>query len=181
MPCATPHARSVVSDGTPEVWHERARHEHGVDLGAVARPSPAATLHAVANFLFKTEPSEYAFADLEREGRTVWSGISNATALIHLRTVRKGDTVVVYHSGKEKQAVAIARAASDPYPDPKLGDPKRVVVDLAPVRALRQPVLLATFRADPVLKTTELVRISRLSVMPLSAAHLKQILKLGGA
>jgi predicted RNA-binding protein with PUA-like domain len=135
----------------------------------------------MASFLFKTEPGEYAFADLERERRTVWSGIRNPTALIHLRTVRKGDQVVIYHSGKDRAAVGIAVAESDPYPDPKLGDPKRVVLDLVPVRALARPVAIAKFRADPVLKQTELIRITRLSVMPLTAAQFDRVLELAKA
>ena len=132
----------------------------------------------MASFLFKTEPGEYAFADLEREKQTVWSGIKNPTALIHLRTVRKGDRVVIYHSGKDKAAVGTAVAESDPYPDPKLGDPKRVVLDLKPVRALARRVAIAEFRADPVLKQTELIRITRLSVMPLTAAQFDRVLDL---
>jgi predicted RNA-binding protein with PUA-like domain len=135
----------------------------------------------MASFLFKTEPGEYAFADLERERRTVWSGIGNPTALIHLRTVRKGDQVVIYHSGKDKAAVGIAVADSDPYPDPKLGDPRRVVLDVKPVRALARPVAIAEFRADPVLKKTELIRITRLSVMPLTAAQFDRVLELAKA
>lgn len=134
----------------------------------------------MASFLFKTEPSEYSFSDLARDRRTTWSGISNATALIHLRTVKPGDSIVVYHSGKEKQAVGLAIATTAPYPDPKLGDPKRVVVDIEAVRALSKPVPLSSFRSDRVLKTTELVRITRLSVMPLTTAHFNQILKLAG-
>ena len=129
----------------------------------------------MACFLFKTEPSSYAFADLVREKRTVWEGVANAVALKHLRTIVNGDTVLIYHTGDEKSVVGVARAVSDPYADPKLDDPKRTVVDLAPVRALKHPVALSTFRADPVLATTELVRISRLSVMPLTAAHLARI------
>ena len=77
--------------------------------------------------------------------------------------------------------VGIAKAVSEPYADPKLGDPKRVVVDLAPVRALKKPVALATFRADPILRTPELVRLARLSVMPLTPAHLERIEKLSSA
>jgi len=135
----------------------------------------------VASFLFKTEPSEYAFAHLQREKRTTWSGVTNALALIHLRSVRKGDTVVIYHSGKDKAAVGLARAASAPYPDPDAGDPKRVVVDLAPLRAFATPVPLATFKADAVLRGTELVRISRLSVMPLTPEHFARVLERTGA
>jgi len=134
----------------------------------------------MATFLFKTEPTAYAFGDLVRDKRSVWDGVSNALALKHLRSVAKGDTVVIYHTGDEKAAVGIAKALSDPYPDPKLGDPKRVVVDLAPVRALKQPVALSAFRADAVLKTAELVRLPRLPVMPLTAMHLARIEKLAG-
>lgn len=132
----------------------------------------------MASFLFKTEPTEYAFSDLVRERRTTWSGIRNATALIHLRTVRKGDQVVIYHSGKDKAAVGLAVAGSDPYPDPEFGDPKRVVLDLEPVRAFQRSVSIAEFRADPVLKGTELVRFTRLSVMPLTGAQFDRVRKL---
>ncbi len=135
----------------------------------------------MATFLFKSEPSTYSYADLVRDKRAVWDGVSNPVALKHLGSVRRGDVVVIYHTGDEKQAVGLAVAASDPYPDPKLGDPKRLVVDLRPDRALPKPVTLATVKADPVLMTTELARLPRLSVMPFSAAHFKQLLKLAGA
>jgi len=92
----------------------------------------------MARFLVKTEPSAYSFADLRRDGRAVWDGVSNPVALKHLATIRKDDTVVVYHTGDEKQAIGLAVAASDAYPDPKLKDPKRVVVDL---KMKWQPVL----------------------------------------
>lgn len=135
----------------------------------------------MAAFLFKTEPSEYSYADLARDKRTVWQGVTNALALIHLRQVKRGDFVVVYHSGAEKRAVGLAVAASDAYADPDLDDPKRVVVDLAPGKPLPTPVPLGTFKTDTVLRTTELVRISRLSVMPLTDAHLARVLSLSGA
>jgi predicted RNA-binding protein with PUA-like domain len=132
-------------------------------------------------WLFKTEPSDYSFADLVRDGRVVWEGVSNATALIHLRKVEKGDVVVVYHTGSEKRAVGLAVVSSGAHPDPKLGDPKRVVVDLEPGKALPEPVPLATFRADEVLATTDLVRISRLSIVPLTDAHFARLLALAKA
>src|SRR3977135_2323956 len=88
----------------------------------------------MARFLVKTEPSTYSFDDLQRDKRTVWDGVSNPVALKHLATIRKGDTVIVYHTGDEKQAVGLAVAASDAYPDPKFKDPKRPVVDLAAER-----------------------------------------------
>ena len=135
----------------------------------------------MAAFLFKTEPSEYAFADLVRDRRTTWEGISNALALIHLRSVKKGDTVVIYHTGAEKRAVGLAVVVKGAYADPGSEDPRRVVVDLKPVRALPAPVALAVFKRDPVLCATELVRISRLSVMPLTDTQLARVLELAGA
>ncbi len=135
----------------------------------------------MAAWLFKTEPSDYAFADLARDKRVVWEGVSNALALIHLRKVKKGDVVVIYHTGAEKRAVGLAVASGDPYADPKLKDPKRAVVDLAPGQALPAPVSLATFKTDALLKATELVRNSRLSVMPLTEAQLARVLQLAGA
>jgi len=134
----------------------------------------------MARFLVKTEPSTYSFADLQRDKRTVWDGVSNPVALKHLATIRKGDTVIVYHTGDEKQAVGLAVAASDAYPDPKLKDPKRPVVDLAADRALPEPVTLAQVKADVVLKGTELARLPRLSVMPFSEAHFLRLLRLAG-
>jgi len=134
----------------------------------------------MARFLVKTEPSTYSFSDLERDKRTVWDGVSNPVALKHLATIRKGDSVIVYHTGDEKQAVGIAVAASDAYPDPKFKDPKRPVVDLAADRALPEPVTLAQVKADVVLKGTELARLPRLSVMPFSEAHFRRLLKLAG-
>lgn len=132
----------------------------------------------MAAWLFKTEPGEYSYADLARDKRTVWSGVSNALALIHLRKIAKGDTVVVYHTGAQKSAVGLATVSKGPYPDPELADAKRVVVDLKPLRALANAVHLSVFKNDSVLRTTELVRISRLSVMPLTAAHLERLLTL---
>ena len=135
----------------------------------------------MARFLVKTEPSTYSFADLVRDQRTVWDGVSNPVALKHLATIRKGDTVVVYHTGDEKQAIGLAIAVSDAYPDPKLKNPKRPVVDLAPDRTLPKPVTLAQVKADAVLKTNDLARLPRLSVMPFTEAQFKRLLHLAGA
>ena len=130
----------------------------------------------MAYWLFKTEPSEYCYADLVRDKHAVWEGVSNATALIHLRAVAKGDTVVVYHTGADKAVIGLAQVTKGPYPDPKLGEPKRVVVDLKPMRAFASPLPLSEFRTDPVLKSTELVRNSRLSVMPLTPEHFARLI-----
>jgi predicted RNA-binding protein with PUA-like domain len=132
----------------------------------------------VAHFLVKTEPSTYSFADLRRDRRTVWDGVSNPVALRHMAAIRKGDTVVVYHTGGEKAAVGLATAASDAYPDPKLNDPKRLVIELAAGDALAAAVTLAQVKADAVLKGTELARLPRLSVMPFSEAQFQRLMQL---
>jgi predicted RNA-binding protein with PUA-like domain len=134
----------------------------------------------MATFLFKTEPTTYSFDDLVRDKTTVWDGVSNALALKHLGSVRKGDTIAIYHTGDEKQVVGLATAVSDPFPDPKLKDPKRLVLKLKAERPLPFPVPLSAFRADDVLATTELVRLPRLSVMPLTKAHLARLLERAG-
>ena len=132
----------------------------------------------MASYLLKTEPSAYSYDDLVRNKRTVWDGISNPVALKHLREVKKGDTMVIYHTGDEKSAVGIAVAASDAYPDPKDAAAKRTVVDLKPVKRLTRPVALADFRADAVLAGVPMVKMPRLSVSPLSSAQLERLLRL---
>lgn len=134
----------------------------------------------MATFLFKTEPGTYSFDDLTRDKTTVWDGVSNALALKHLRSVAKGDTIAIYHTGDEKQVVGLATAASDAFPDPKLKDPKRVVVRLKAGRALPFPVSLATFKTDEALKSADLVRLPRLSVMPLTQAQYRRLLERSG-
>jgi len=132
----------------------------------------------VNHWLLKTEPSTYSYADLAREQVTTWDGVSNPTALRHLRAMRNGDQALVYHTGDEKAVVGIARIVSNPFPDPALKDPKRVVIDLAPVRALPKPIALAAVKADPRFAQFALVRISRLSVMPVSPEEWKALLAL---
>ena len=132
----------------------------------------------MARYLVKTEPSTYSFADLMRDKKAVWDGVANPVALKHLATIRKGDTVVVYHTGDEKAAVGLAVATSDAYPDPKLDNPKIVVVDLKPDRKLKTPVTLAQVKADAVLKGNDLARLPRLSVIPFSEAQFKRLLEL---
>jgi len=121
-------------------------------------------------WLFKTEPTAYSYAQLERDGRTVWDGVKNALALKHLAAVARGDELLVYHTGSEKAAVGIARVARGPYPDPKNKDRRLLVVDLEPVRALPRPVSLSEMRTNRALAGFDLLRLPRLSVMPVSAA-----------
>ena len=114
----------------------------------------------------KTEPGTYSYADLERDGKAVWDGVSNPVALKHIRSMRKGDQVLLYHTGEEKSIIGIAEVTSEPYPDPKSKDPRLVVINLKPVRRLANSVSLASVKAEKVFKDFELVRIPRLSVMP---------------
>jgi predicted RNA-binding protein with PUA-like domain len=122
-------------------------------------------------FLMKTEPTDYAFADLVKDKQTMWSGVSNPAALARLRTIRKGDEVFIYHTGDEKAIVGLAKAAGEPYEDPKRpgrtddDEPKFAVIDLKPVRPAKTPVTLAAIKADQRFKDFALVRQGRLSVM----------------
>ena len=119
-------------------------------------------------FLFKEEPTHYSYDDLVREKKTRWSGVKNPLAQKHLRSVKKGDPILYYHTGDEKAIVAIAKAAGDAYPDPADKSGKLYAVDVMPVQKLKRPVTLAEIKAKPAFKDFPLVRISRLSVMPVS-------------
>jgi predicted RNA-binding protein with PUA-like domain len=131
----------------------------------------------VADWLFKEEPGHYSYADLERDGETVWDGVTNAAARLNLRKVRKGDRVLYYHTGKEKAIVGELVAVSDALSDPKDSDPKAVLVKVKAVRRLH-PVALSRIKRDPALADWELVRFSRLSVMPVTKAQWKRIQEL---
>lgn len=130
------------------------------------------------HFLLKTEPSVYSFSDLEREKKTVWNGVTNNAALKHMRSMRKGDLAFIYHSGDEKQVVGIARIASDPYKDPKAKEEKFTVVDIQAVQKLKSPVTLATIKSRKEFRDFALVRISRLSIMPVPEELWEAILAL---
>jgi len=127
------------------------------------------------NWLFKEEPSHYAFDALVRDKKTVWSGVRNPLAQKHLRSVKKGDRIFYYHTGDEKSVVGIAKALGNAYPDPQDKTGKASVVDVGPVKTLARPVTLAEIKADAAFKDFALVRISRLSVMPVSDAEWARI------
>ena len=127
------------------------------------------------NWLVKEEPTHYGWDAFVKDRKAVWSGVRNALAQRHLRTIKKGDRVFYYHSGNEKAVVGIAKALSNAYPDPEDKSGKYVAVDLAPVERLPRPVTLAEIKADPAFKDFPLVRISRLSVMPVSDAEWTRI------
>jgi predicted RNA-binding protein with PUA-like domain len=123
------------------------------------------------NWLFKEEPTHYAYNDLVKDKQTSWSGVKNPLAQKHLHAVKKGDRIFYYHTGNEKSVVAIAKALGDAYADPKDKSGKLAVVDVGPVKKLKRPVTLAEIKGDSAFKTFALVRISRLSVMPVTDAE----------
>jgi predicted RNA-binding protein with PUA-like domain len=129
------------------------------------------------NFLFKEEPTHYSFDDLTRDGKTSWTGVKNPLAQKHLRSVKKGDRIFYYHTGDEKAVVGLMKAAGDAYPDPGDKSGKLYAVDVAPGKKLPRAVTLAEIKADPAFKDFPLVRISRLSVMPVSDAEWSRIEK----
>lgn len=129
-------------------------------------------------WLLKTEPSTYSYADLERDRRTTWDGVANALALKHLRAMKTGDRAFIYHTGAEKQIVGIAEIVTDPHPDLRADNPKLVVVDLKPQERLNRGVTLAEIKSRKEFADFELVRMGRLSVMPVSVARWKRLLAL---
>jgi predicted RNA-binding protein with PUA-like domain len=130
------------------------------------------------NWLLKEEPEHYSYDALVRDGRTIWAGVKNPLAQKHLRSIRKGDRIFYYHTGKEKAVVAVAKAASDAYDDPNDETGKLAVVDVVPDKKLAKPVTLAAIKADASFASFALVRMSRLSVMPVTDGEWKRIEKM---
>ena len=126
-------------------------------------------------WLFKTEPSAYSFQRLQKDRRTVWDGVKNNLALKNLREIKRGDEILIYHTGSEKAAVGIARAISGSYPDPQGKDPKLLVVEIQVDKPLARPVTLAEMKANTKLKSFDLVRLPRLSIVPVSDEQWKII------
>jgi predicted RNA-binding protein with PUA-like domain len=131
-------------------------------------------------WLLKTEPDHYSYADLERDGTTVWDGVSNNAALKNIRDMRPGDLALIYHTGEERRAVGLAEVTSEPYPDPRDGDPKLVVVDVRPLRPLPRPVTLADIKNDTAFADFALVRQGRLSVVPVAPDQWWRLLAMAG-
>jgi predicted RNA-binding protein with PUA-like domain len=130
------------------------------------------------NWLFKEEPTHYSFDAFAKDRKTVWSGVRNPVAQKNLHAVKKGDRVFYYHTGDEKAIVGIAKATRDAYADPDDPTGKSAVVDIAPVGKLARPVTLAEIKADPAFEDFALVRIARLSVMPVTDAQWTRIEKM---
>lgn len=119
-------------------------------------------------WLLKTEPSCYSFQQLESDKKTVWDGITNSLALKYLRQMKKGDLALIYHTGDEKAAVGVAEIVSDPYVDPKSNDPKMAVVEIRSKERLSRPVTLTEVKSNKKFADFLLVKMSRLSVMPVT-------------
>ena len=132
----------------------------------------------MAYWLLKTEPQEYSYTDLEQQGRAVWNGVKNPLALKYLRTMQPQDEALIYHTGKERAVVGIAQILTLPYPDPALDEPKLVVVDIQAMRSLTSPVTLAKIKQSNNFKDFDLIRLPRLSVVPVADQYWQQILQL---
>ena len=133
------------------------------------------------NWLFKEEPANYSYDALAKDKKAVWSGVRNPVAQRHLHAVKRGDRIFYYHTGDEKSVVGVATALSDAYPDPDDVTGKAAVVDVGPVRPLKRPVTLKEIKADARFATFPLVRISRLSVMPVTDVEWKRIEDMAGS
>ncbi len=140
----------------------------------------------MATFLIKTEPDDYAYDDLVRDKRTAWTGVTNPAAQKHMRTIAKGDEVLIYHTGKEKRIAGLGKVVKAAYPDPDKpqtlasGEPKFVLFDITPVKKSTKDCTLADVKADARFEGFALVRESRLSVMPVPANLNKILRKMAG-
>ena len=132
-----------------------------------------------AHWLVKSEPFKYSWDELVRDKRTYWDGVRNYEARNNLAAMKKGDLALYYHSNEGKEVVGVAKVVKESYPDPTSDDERWVVVDVAPVVALKEPVGLAAIKADPKLAEMQLLRRSRLSVVPVKSTEFNHILKLG--
>jgi predicted RNA-binding protein with PUA-like domain len=131
-------------------------------------------------WLVKSEPESYAWTDLVRDKRTDWTGVRNYQARIHLNAMRRGDRVFFYESGGPKAIVGIAEITKPAFPDATADEPGWVAVELKPIKPLAQPITLAQIKAEPALAKMTLLRVSRLSVQPVTRDEFDRIVKLGG-
>jgi predicted RNA-binding protein with PUA-like domain len=129
-------------------------------------------------WLVKSEPAKYAFADLERDGSTVWDGVRNNQAALYLKAMKAGDQVLYYHSQEGLAVVGVAEVAREAFPDPTDASGRFVAVELKPVRPLGRPVTLAEMKANPALAGMAMFRQFRLSVSPVTPEEWDAILKM---
>ena len=131
----------------------------------------------MAYWILKTEPSTYSFADLVKAGRAVWDGVTNPVAVKNIKAMAIGDELMIYHTGSEKAAVGFAKVVKAPYPDPK--NPKVSVVEIAAGHPIRVPVTLAAVKASPEFAKFDLVRLPRLSVIPVPVKWWWKLVSMG--
>jgi predicted RNA-binding protein with PUA-like domain len=129
-------------------------------------------------WLVKSEPETYAWSDLVRDGKTAWTGVRNYAARLHLNAMRVGDRVFFYHSMSDKTVVGIAEVTRTAFPDDTADEPGWVAVELKAVEALPRPVTLAEIKTESALKNMALLRLSRLSVQPVTRAEFDKIVKM---
>src|SRR2546423_4655880 len=129
-------------------------------------------------WLVKSEPSGYSWANLVADGKTAWTGVRNFTARNNLRAMRKGDTVFFYHSVTDKAVQGIASVLREAYPDQTAKEGDWSAVDLAPEKALSRPVSLDEIKRNPKLKEMALLRLSRLSVQPVTRTQFEEIVRM---
>ena len=134
----------------------------------------------MAHWLVKSEPAKYAFTDLVRDGRTVWDGVRNNAAALHLKAMKPGDEVLYYHSQEGLEVVGVAKVVTEAFLDPSDAAGRFVAVELAPVRPLKSPVTLARMKANPALADMAMLRLFRLSVSPVRPGEWAAILKMAG-
>ena len=134
--------------------------------------------HMVNYWLAKQEPSSYNLSSLKKDKKTVWDGVHNNLALKHINNMKKGDLILFYHSGDEKQAVGIMEVTKKAYPNPEEKNERFVVVDVKYKKELANPVTLAEMKKQKKFKNWELLRISRLSVMPVPKEIWSSIMKM---
>ena len=136
------------------------------------------TMAGMQYWLVKQEPEDFSYSNLVKDGRTAWTGVRNFLARNNLRSMKKRDLVLYYHTGSSKEVVGITRVEKEHYPDPTASEGDWVAVDLVPVAALKKPVSLADIKADKILKTMPLVKQGRLSVSGLTEEQFKHLLAL---
>ena len=129
----------------------------------------------MSKWLLKTEPECYSWDDLVRDKKAVWDGVSNALALKHIRTMKKGDLALIYHTGDQRTAIGVAEIVSNPYPDPKDEDERLAVVELKPKRKLSRGVSISDIKADPTFAGWDFIRNGRLGVVPVPEKMWKRI------
>jgi predicted RNA-binding protein with PUA-like domain len=132
----------------------------------------------MAHWLLKSEPFKYSWEMMVRDGRTHWDGVRNHQAALNLKAMRVGDQAFFYHSNEGKEIVGIVEIVREAYPDPSDAAARFVMVDVAPIRAVKHFVTLAAMKAEPELSELALIRQSRLSVVPVSELHWKKILQM---